>query len=469
VPGWNLFSFQVTPESTDPAAVLAGISGSYAVVFGHDGTDWNGFEPGSGGGLTELLPNHGYWIYVTGAAELLLDGPLSEAPIDVPHGAFALIGVPGLAPLEVDELRVRYPAVRAVWVYAGDDIGWRLLDSAAPPYVNTLSHTAPGLGYWVAASDETVLREPPPAPGLIFSYHDDHLGSTNITTDSSGTLASETVYYPFGTPRHEYFAEAAGLDPHYRFGGKERDKESGLQYFEARYYAGGLGRFASVDPLLARNPQADPASPQNLNSYAYSLNNPLRYIDPTGRQPQGGTPPGRTDRYQPEYDEYGLEIPMRSFFVAAKEDILDPIETDVVQAFVAIPVLFGAMFLDGIPIVNGTVLPGVFGDVASGAEQERYRRQRRAAKEREEARKAEADVLEAQSRYWAETQEATEEESESQATFAGEGGYSQPQTYTCEPQDPHQGAGGESSVDPNASTSAAAAEAPRSEPPLEDD
>ncbi|MES1258527.1 MAG: RHS repeat-associated core domain-containing protein, partial [Acidobacteriota bacterium] len=63
------------------------------------------------------------------------------------------------------------------------------------------------------------------------------------------------------------------------FTGKERDAESGLDYFGARYFSGAQGRFTSPDPLLS---SGRPWDPQSWNRYAYGLNNPLRYTDPTG-------------------------------------------------------------------------------------------------------------------------------------------------------------------------------------------
>ena len=65
-----------------------------------------------------------------------------------------------------------------------------------------------------------------------------------------------------------------------RFTGKERDSESGNDYFGARYYGSSMGRFMSPDPsgLLAQKPQ----DPQSWNLYAYARNNPLINIDPTG-------------------------------------------------------------------------------------------------------------------------------------------------------------------------------------------
>jgi RHS repeat-associated protein len=62
--------------------------------------------------------------------------------------------------------------------------------------------------------------------------------------------------------------------------GKERDTESGLDNFGARYYGSTMGRFMSPDPsgLLAQHPE----NPQSWNLYVYALNNPLKNIDPTG-------------------------------------------------------------------------------------------------------------------------------------------------------------------------------------------
>ncbi len=65
-----------------------------------------------------------------------------------------------------------------------------------------------------------------------------------------------------------------------RYTGKERDSESGNDYFGARYYASSMGRFMSPDPSGLYF--ADPTNPQSLNLYSYVRNNPLINIDPTG-------------------------------------------------------------------------------------------------------------------------------------------------------------------------------------------
>jgi RHS repeat-associated protein len=64
------------------------------------------------------------------------------------------------------------------------------------------------------------------------------------------------------------------------FTGKERDAETGLDYFGARYYSGAQGRFTSVDPIgIMKQKLMDP---QQWNSYGYARNNPLKFMDPTG-------------------------------------------------------------------------------------------------------------------------------------------------------------------------------------------
>ncbi|MFZ0304507.1 MAG: RHS repeat-associated core domain-containing protein [Terracidiphilus sp.] len=64
--------------------------------------------------------------------------------------------------------------------------------------------------------------------------------------------------------------------------GKERDAESGNDYFGARYYASSMGRFMSPDDGTG----VRLTNPQSLNRYAYVFNNPLMLIDPTGHSTQ---------------------------------------------------------------------------------------------------------------------------------------------------------------------------------------
>ena len=123
----------------------------------------------------------------------------------------------------------------------------------------------------------------------IAYYHQDHLGSSDVLTDADGGLLEEYAFYPYGHPRHTYKSEGSGksLEANYLFTQKERDKESGLQYFEARYYAGYLGRFVSVDPLISEAPlmQLTMLSQRAIvgNNYLYGAASPFKYVDPTGQ------------------------------------------------------------------------------------------------------------------------------------------------------------------------------------------
>jgi RHS repeat-associated protein len=66
------------------------------------------------------------------------------------------------------------------------------------------------------------------------------------------------------------------------FTGKERDAETGLDYFGARYFSGAQGRFTSPDPTFMTRDRI--GEPQQWNLYAYTRNNPLKYVDPDGRE-----------------------------------------------------------------------------------------------------------------------------------------------------------------------------------------
>lgn len=111
----------------------------------------------------------------------------------------------------------------------------------------------------------------------------DHLGSTRVTMQADGTVLSRQDFLPFGESLGStngrsstaFSAEA----PRQQFTGKERDAETGMDYFGARYMSAPEVRFTSPDPLLN---SGHPSDPQTWNRYTYVGNNPLRNVDPTG-------------------------------------------------------------------------------------------------------------------------------------------------------------------------------------------
>ena len=112
-------------------------------------------------------------------------------------------------------------------------------------------------------------------------YFTDALGTSRYVYSLAGANVSD--YYPFGGER----VISTGTPNHYKFTGKERDSESGLDEFGARYYSSQYGRFMTPDPLTPSRSHRlvldqFVADPQNWNKYAYSLNNPVTYRDVGG-------------------------------------------------------------------------------------------------------------------------------------------------------------------------------------------
>lgn len=113
--------------------------------------------------------------------------------------------------------------------------------------------------------------------GEIRFFHGDHLGGRNVTTDETGKLIELVEYTPFGSfSKQERYDSSEATAWHY-FTGQKFDDETGLYFYNARYYDPDLGRFITADTLV---PNFN--NPQNLNRYTYANNNPVNNIDPSG-------------------------------------------------------------------------------------------------------------------------------------------------------------------------------------------
>src|SRR5215471_1659505 len=114
----------------------------------------------------------------------------------------------------------------------------------------------------------------------VFYYFSDHLKTASVITDSSGTIKADSDYYPWGGELQFVNNDSN----HYKFTGKERDSETGLDYFGARYYGNWLGRWMTPDWSMTPVPvpYADLGDPQSLNQYSYVRNVPTSRADSDG-------------------------------------------------------------------------------------------------------------------------------------------------------------------------------------------
>jgi RHS repeat-associated protein len=107
----------------------------------------------------------------------------------------------------------------------------------------------------------------------------DHLGSASVVTDASGNILGENRYYPYGETR----LTTGTIFTDKLFTGQREMAGLGIYHYGARFYSPKLGRFLSADSIVS-----NPMNPQAFNRYSYVLNNPLRYIDPSGHDPVCG-------------------------------------------------------------------------------------------------------------------------------------------------------------------------------------
>jgi RHS repeat-associated protein len=169
-----------------------------------------------------------------------------------------------------------------------------------------------GQGYTVApvATDANSTRY----------YLADHLGTTQVELSAGGYPVWEGQFAPFG---QELDTQPTAM--RYKFTGKERDAESGLDYFGARYYASSLGRWMIPDWSAKEEPvpYAKLGDPQSLNLYSYVLNKPVSLSDPDGHCGQQPIDEGSECQTTPE----GFDSPEQ-----AKSENLEKSEAQQTQS-----------------------------------------------------------------------------------------------------------------------------------------
>ncbi len=187
------------------------------------------------------------------------------------------------------------PMTGATETFLYDGAGRRVKKSYSG---NTTNYVYDGLGFLVAEyAGSTVSKEYIPFGSQVIAVENasgtpcqtcylnyDHLGSVRLVTDQSANVVARHDYVPYG---EEIFPPYAGRTAPFgntdyvnpRFTGQMRDTENLLDFFNARYFGPGLGRFVSPDPM---NAGADVGNPQSWNGYLYVLGNPLVLTDLSG-------------------------------------------------------------------------------------------------------------------------------------------------------------------------------------------
>src|SRR6266478_4224388 len=140
--------------------------------------------------------------------------------------------------------------------------------------------------FHISAGGHRVCTFEPAAAGVtgynptnqeFYFYHPDYLGSSSLMTERNGTQVQHYEYSAFGQSRFTLSSRAFHVSK--RYTGQILDEDTGLYYYNFRYYIPELARFGQPDDVIP-----DLSNPQSYNRYSYCLDNPLRFTDPTGHE-----------------------------------------------------------------------------------------------------------------------------------------------------------------------------------------
>jgi len=187
----------------------------------------------------------------------------------------------------------------------------------------------------------------------LYYVHQDHLGSSAVITNSASALVESMAYYPYGGTRTGSIATTEE-----QFTGQRLDS-TGLYYYNARYYDPSIGRFISADTFGAKL-----GNPQSLNRYSYVLNNPLRYVDPSGHcalEDIDGTCPGASGKSASPGTTPSPDVPAPS---APVESAPSPTDNRLVAFGVGATVVLAADNVTGVGVVDDLLIPAIWLGIA---------------------------------------------------------------------------------------------------------
>ena len=135
----------------------------------------------------------------------------------------------------------------------------------------------------------TLGSDPGPAQQIRYQFAN-HLHSATLELGDNAEVISYEEYFPFGATSYQAVASLTDVAKRYRFDGRERDEENGLDCMGARYYAPWLGRWTACDPAgMVDGP----------NLFRFARNSPTVLHDPQGTNPPDPEPKAKAPPAQP--------------------------------------------------------------------------------------------------------------------------------------------------------------------------
>jgi RHS repeat-associated protein len=267
-------------------------AGPYSAIYQHD----------QHGNMTKMPHlNELVWNFMDQLAKVNLGG-----------GGFAFF-VYGLSGKRIRKVIERPGGKKIERIYLGSVEIYREYQGSTKKLERSTLHVSDNTGR-IAQVNTKLLDEDDADPAnpldtnLIRYQYTNHLGSATMETDELGNVISYEEYHPYGTSAYRSSQSSADLSlKRYRFSGKERDAETGLYYFGARYYAAWLGRWNSSDPA---------GFVDGMNCFQYCRNNPVLFTDPNG-----------TDTSMPNIAAPHKAAPHRRYVPGRRRDRLTPRST----------------------------------------------------------------------------------------------------------------------------------------------
>ena len=274
-PGWNLCSFAVNGPLPAFGGDGQGELVSSAFKWNATSRDWQPIALGASQPAGAVL-----WLQATATATLAITGTYADPTNRTVTASGDFLPSAGLEAWYILSTISNQPST-TLWNYDAMFTRWV---SWLPPPLELQSDLpaflAPGQAVFALAASPAQLEVPDFALRIRY-YHQDHLGSSSFVTDGEAAQVAGTAFYPFGSPRVN--TRPRGLAESYQYIQKERDAESHLDYFEARFLAAGLARFSRFDPSGISIANSWLQAPQHLHPYSYSLNSPVVFRDPNGQ------------------------------------------------------------------------------------------------------------------------------------------------------------------------------------------